>query len=224
MTPLISPTPLSARRRCCSTNPAAATRGTTCVHGPADVRSLRLHDDGGAEEGQVRLLPLHRLQGSLRQRVHPPGGTLSALGDDRRRHPDSRPTSRAASRKPFGRASRSPTWNAARRRNGSKNSAGRSSRSWIGATTTISRAGFPRTSGRENRSSGRRSDARSTPRSSAWRRPSSQMALTGQRILELAKQAGFLYRTQDPAQQRRIARNGAFELHVRSRNSLSCLR
>jgi DNA invertase Pin-like site-specific DNA recombinase len=34
--------------------------------------------------------------------------------------------------------------------------------------------------------------------------PSSQMALTGQRILELAKQAGFQYRTQDSAQQRRM--------------------
>ena len=35
-------------------------------------------------------------------------------------------------------------------------------------------------------------------------RPDVQMALTGQKILELAKQAGFLYRTQDPAEQRRL--------------------
>ena len=35
-------------------------------------------------------------------------------------------------------------------------------------------------------------------------RPSAPLALTGQKILELAKQAGFLYRTQDPAEQRRL--------------------
>ena len=34
--------------------------------------------------------------------------------------------------------------------------------------------------------------------------PASRIALTGQRILELAKQAGFRYRTQDSAQQRRM--------------------
>ena len=35
-------------------------------------------------------------------------------------------------------------------------------------------------------------------------RPSTPIAVTGQGILELAQQAGFLYRTQDPAQQRRL--------------------
>jgi hypothetical protein len=35
-------------------------------------------------------------------------------------------------------------------------------------------------------------------------RPSAPLALTGQKILELAKQAGFLYRTQDPVEQRRL--------------------
>ena len=35
-------------------------------------------------------------------------------------------------------------------------------------------------------------------------RPSAPLALTGLKILELAKQAVFLYRTQDPAQQRRL--------------------
>ena len=35
-------------------------------------------------------------------------------------------------------------------------------------------------------------------------RPSAPLALTVQKILELAKQAGFLYRTQDPSEQRRL--------------------
>ena len=35
-------------------------------------------------------------------------------------------------------------------------------------------------------------------------RPNGQLAVTGQRILELAKQAGFLYRMQNPAEQRRL--------------------
>jgi hypothetical protein len=36
---------------------------TACVHGPGDVRAVRLRDDGRDQEGPVRLLPLHRLQG-----------------------------------------------------------------------------------------------------------------------------------------------------------------
>ena len=35
-------------------------------------------------------------------------------------------------------------------------------------------------------------------------RPNVQLAVTGLQILELAKQAGFLYRTQNPAEQRRL--------------------
>jgi hypothetical protein len=34
--------------------------------------------------------------------------------------------------------------------------------------------------------------------------PNAALAVTGQKILELAKQAGFLYRTQDPSEQRRL--------------------
>ena len=60
------------------------------VHGSADVRPLRLHDDRGAEEGQVRLLPLHRLSRALRQHVHPRGTARCSSWRRRRRHPDSR--------------------------------------------------------------------------------------------------------------------------------------
>ena len=44
-------------------------------------------------------------------------------------------------------------------------------------------------------------------------------AATAERILELAKNAYFLYSQQDFAERRRTARYGAIELHLRSRNS-----
>jgi hypothetical protein len=38
--------------------------------------------------------------------------------------------------------------------------------------------------------------------------------VTAEKTLELAKQAEVLYKTQDPAEQRRLLENAAFELHL----------
>jgi hypothetical protein len=42
----------------------------------------------------------------------------------------------------------------------------------------------------------------------------SNVAVTGEKILELAKKAGFLYQTQDPKEQRRLLETLLFELHL----------
>jgi hypothetical protein len=44
--------------------------------------------------------------------------------------------------------------------------------------------------------------------------------ITAQKILELAKQAEFLYKTQDPGEQRRLLEMALSKLHLRRRNSL----
>jgi hypothetical protein len=54
-------------------------------------------------------------------------------------------------------------------------------------------------------------------------RPSGQMALTGQKILELAKQAGFSVSKAGSGRTAPFARNGAIELHLRLWKSLSHL-
>jgi hypothetical protein len=54
-------------------------------------------------------------------------------------------------------------------------------------------------------------------------RPQPCVMATATRILELAKQAVFLYQTQDPTEQSRLLETVLFELHLRSRNSLSYL-
>jgi hypothetical protein len=41
-----------------------------------------------------------------------------------------------------------------------------------------------------------------------------QVTVTAEKTLELAKQAEVLYKTQDPAEQRRLLENAAFELHL----------
>jgi hypothetical protein len=45
------------------------------LHGPADVREVRLFDHRRDEEGEVRLLPLHQLPWRVRQQRHTTGGS-----------------------------------------------------------------------------------------------------------------------------------------------------
>jgi hypothetical protein len=181
--------------------PARAALGARVACARAEVvRSLWLHDNRGVKEGHVRLLSLHRFQGSLRQHVHPPGGTLSALGDDHRRYPDSHIATGLEG------ALRTCQALADMERRETKGRLERQRRALI---SKLDR-------GYDDYLEGRISEDFWTRKSDQWEEerraleaqilrleaPSSQMALTGQQILELAKQAGFLYRTEDPAKQR----------------------
>ena len=60
------------------------------VHGSADVCPVRLLDHGRDEEGQVHLLPLHRIQRRVRQYLHPRGATRRAPRRDDRAYADLR--------------------------------------------------------------------------------------------------------------------------------------
>ncbi len=54
----------------------------------ARLRAVRVLDDRREEEGQVRLLPLHRVQGRVRQHVHPRGAIGGPAGRRREADPD----------------------------------------------------------------------------------------------------------------------------------------
>jgi hypothetical protein len=84
----------------------------------------------------VCLLPLHGLQGPLRESLHPPRSLSELLSAtvDAIQIPEEVATS---SQKRSGRRSRTPRRSAARRRSGSKSSTARSSQSSIAATRTI---------------------------------------------------------------------------------------
>jgi site-specific DNA recombinase len=58
------------------------------LHGSADVRPLRLLDDRRAQEGEVHILPMHRLPRPLRQRVHPRGAARRPPRRRRQAHSD----------------------------------------------------------------------------------------------------------------------------------------
>ena len=83
------------------------------------------------------------------------------------------------------------------------NADGRSSANWIGDMTTSSPVGFRKSSGPGNPRTGRRNwlaSMRIGHASNSRGRSRPQRA----KILELAKKAEFLYKTQDPAEQRRL--------------------
>jgi hypothetical protein len=56
---------------------------------------------------------------------------------------------------------------------------------------------------------------------SALDRPATASVATGERIIELVKRAGMLYKTQDSAEQRQLLDSVLSNLHLRSRKSFS---
>ena len=165
---------------------------------------MRLHDDRREEEGQVRLLPLHRLQRPLRQHIHPRGTTGSAAGRRSSTPIQIPPTSPTTSRRPYERPA-SPNRNVARRRWNNLNSGAARCRKLDRGYDDYRRGQDFRgvldaqVAGVGGGASGRR--RRTGPRWSSREPPSRSPA---QKILELAKQAEFLYKSQNPAEQRRL--------------------
>ena len=164
---------------------------------------MPVHHHRRAEKGQIHVLPLHGIPREVRQRLHPRGDPLSAPGrggpagaDSGRRSPTGLPAACATvSSRPNRRVSGPPR---------SSRSADKRFRpgSTAGMRTTW-KAGFRTSSGHENLVRG----SRNCPPIEAELRRESQPVrddqLKGEKTLELAKQAGFLYKAQAPAEQRR---------------------
>jgi site-specific DNA recombinase len=77
------------------------------------------------------------------------------------------------------------------------------SASWIVATKILFQVGFQKSSGRGNRRSGKASSRRWMLKRLRLEQPRPLSTTTAQRILELAKRAEFIYKSQDPTEQRR---------------------
>jgi hypothetical protein len=146
-----------------------ATRGETIRQGEdvarrragsADVRAVRMHDDGRAQERQVHVLPVHRVSRSPRQRVRP-RGALGGPTPRRRSTRSSCPNKlRSQSRTASGRAR--PIWGGrgSERRDGSSTASGRCKRRSTADTTITSRAGSPTRCGLGNPQNGKPSSRR----------------------------------------------------------------
>ena len=176
------------------------------LHGAAHLRAprLRLRDDGRAEEGQVRLLPLYRAS----------RGAAATATSARKRSRTSWARRSTPSRFP----PRSPT-HLEQALQASQSEADHDRRATRERLQKQHRALVSKLDrGYDDYVEGRISEDFWTRKSEQWEderraleaniarldRPSAPLALTGQKILELAKQAGFLYRTQDPTEQRRL--------------------
>ncbi len=188
-----------AQRQAASALPEAAAR----VHGTPHLRPVRLLDDRRKEEGQVRLLPLHRLPRRLRQHLHPRGAACRPARERRQAHSDyagSPTTSRQALRR--------QTTEAERRR-----------RQPFVSSTNGADASSPKLDrGYDDYVTGKISEEFWTRKSEEWEAELARRCRTGSvttsheplatataaKILELAKQAEFLYKTQNPAEQRRL--------------------
>ena len=100
---------------------------------------------------------------------------------------------------------------------GSSTASGRSKRRSTAACDDHVEGRIPMRCGGASPRNGRPSSRTVNAELSALDRKATAFVATGERIIELVKRAGMLYKTQDAAEQRRLLRIGAIELHVRSR-------
>ena len=166
---------------------------------------------------------LHRLQGALRQQLHPPGGARGPPGRDDRRHPDSRRGRRAPRTGPAGITVAGGARTAARRASGSKSSTG-------ALVSKLDR-------GYDDYVEGRISEDFWTRKSEQWEderraleaehrpsRPAERAAgAHGPEDFRTRETGRFSLPNAGSDRTAAVARHGAFELHVRSRKSLSYL-
>ena len=162
-------------------------------NGAAHLRPVRLHDDGGDEEGEVRVLPLHGLP-------RLPAVTPTSA---KRSFPSDLRTSSNGSRSP-------PIWRIGSPRAFARTKARWSSHARTPWPMTIRRRHTIRAKldrGYDDYLEGRISEDFWTPKSSEWEsemavidaemnrlsRPTPAYVATGEKILELAKNAYFLY-------------------------------
>ena len=144
------------------------------------------------------------LQRRVREHLHPRGAARGAAGRRDQAHPDPAEHRRghrgsAPRHGPRGGATtprdRCGNWS---------NAAERSSANWIGDTRTTSTAGFRKSSGRRKSAGVGGGTATVDAESPASTQPRPLATVTAAKILELAKKAEFLYKTQNPAEQRRL--------------------
>jgi hypothetical protein len=164
---------------------------------------VRLHDDGREEEGSVRVLPVHRVPRRVRQYLHSRGATRRPAG-----HGTDADSDHARHCRDIAAALRSSDADG----EGHRLEILRRLEHRQGTIT----AKFDR--GYEDYVSGRISDEFWTRKSQEWEtelqgvnverarcgQPRRSLTATALQILELAKQAEFLYQTQPPAEQRRL--------------------
>ena len=175
------------------------------LHGPPDVRPVRLLHDGREEEGQVHLLPMHGLQGRMRQFVCPGGTPRRPARRDR-----SRP-SRSRRRSPPGIAEplRTGESEVEQHRTDAIRQLEQRRRT---VTSKLDRGYDDFVAGHISERpleakialSGRLICEPSRPSWHALEQPRQPILTTAQRILELAQKAEFLYKSQDRTEQRRL--------------------